>query len=174
MEIVKRESFQEFNEIQTYHGFWLKLITALYSIFGLLLCYFYFRSTTPFESRHEAFQVFSVLWLTLGPILLLFAIMKLETKIDKIGVHVRFKPLMKTRTFPWSAIEFAYCKTYSPLMDFGGWGYRIGIMGQGHAYIVSGNVGLQLQLKNGKKRLIGTQQAKEIEDVLKLTTQKEV
>lgn len=106
--------------------------------------------------------------LTLLPISLLFLFSKLETKIDEIGVHVRFRPLMfKFRTYAWQDIEKAYCKKYSPLLDFGGWGYRIGIMGQGHAYMISGNEGLQLELKNGKKRLIGTHKSNEIESILK-------
>jgi len=37
----------------------------------------------------------------------------------------------------------------------------------GVAYNISGNMGLQLELKNGKKILLGTRKPTELEDVLK-------
>jgi hypothetical protein len=41
------------------------------------------------------------------------------------------------------------------LAEYGGWGVK-GFSGKNRAYNISGNIGLQLTLKNGYKILIGT------------------
>ena len=98
---------------------------------------------------------------------LLFLLSRLETKIDKEGIYVRYLPiLLKWRFYPWSDIEKAHIREYSPLMEYGGWGFRIGIMGQGNAYMISGKVGLQLEFKNGKKLLIGTKKRSELKEFI--------
>ena len=48
-------------------------------------------------------------------------------------------------------------REYKPIKEYGGWGMKQGKKGVGKAYSVSGNIGLQLYLTNGKKVLIGTQ-----------------
>lgn len=53
-------------------------------------------------------------------------------------------------------------RLYRPIKEFGGWGMRTAFNGKnGKAYNVSGNVGIQLELKNGSKTLLGTQKGKE-------------
>ncbi|MBK8703741.1 MAG: hypothetical protein IPN33_08970 [Saprospiraceae bacterium] len=59
-----------------------------------------------------------------------------------------------------------YVRQYKPIAEFGGWGLRYSMSGKGRALNVSGNMGLQLEFKDGKKLLIGTQKPKEIELVL--------
>ncbi len=98
--------------------------------------------------------VLSVLSLTWG----LFFAMRLRTRITDEGVHVRFWPfhLRGDVFFPWEKIQKAYVRTYNPLFEYGGWGLRYGFS-HGKAYNVWGNKGLQLELADGKKVLIGTQ-----------------
>lgn len=63
----------------------------------------------------------------------------------------------------------AYVRTYDALSEYGGWGLKGGALwnnSKGKAINVSGNIGIQLELKNGKKLLIGTQKKKEAENVL--------
>ena len=57
-------------------------------------------------------------------------------------------------------------RTYKPIVEYGGWGLRSGVFGSGQAFNVYGNIGLQLELKNRKKLLIGTQKKYEIEKAL--------
>jgi hypothetical protein len=52
-------------------------------------------------------------------------------------------------------------------MEYGGWGYRVGGKKSGIAFNVSGNMGVQIELKNGKKILLGTRKPKEAEEALK-------
>ena len=109
--------------------------------------------------------LFVLLLLPLG-ILALFSYMRLITIIDDSGISIRFVPFDK-RFIPWSDIDKAYVRTYSPLLEYGGWGIRFSLKGRSMAYNVSGNKGLQLELKDGRKVLIGTRKAEELEQVLK-------
>ena len=85
----------------------------------------------------------------------LMAIFRLYTRIDDEGVHYRMKPFqMKFKTIPWKDIDQIYVRKYSPVLEYGGWGIRFGLNGK--AFNVSGNKGIQLVLKNGKRILLGT------------------
>ena len=100
-------------------------------------------------------------------VLALFLLLRLRTVIDANGVSYQFLPFhLKLQVKSWEEIEYAYVRKYSPLGEFGGWGIRYSF-GNGKAYNVSGNMGLQLVLKNGKKILIGTQRPDEITSVLR-------
>jgi hypothetical protein len=56
----------------------------------------------------------------------------------------------------------SYIRQYSAIKEYGGWGLRIGLLGKGTAYNVSGDKGLQLEFTTNKKILIGTNRADEI------------
>ena len=104
-------------------------------------------------------------------VMLLFSavllLLRLQTIVTGEGIYVRFFPIdFKTRFYAWEGIEEAYVRKYSPLREYGGWGVRGGWKG-GVAYNVSGNIGLQLVLENGRKILIGTSKAEELAEVLK-------
>lgn len=98
--------------------------------------------------------------------LILFLAMRLDTRIDNDGVRYRFIPFhLKERFIPWREIENAFVRSYRPIAEYGGWGIKGGF-GNGTAYNVKGNVGLQLQLKSGKKILLGTQKGERITALL--------
>lgn len=98
---------------------------------------------------------------------LLFANTKLITRIEKDGIYVKFYPFhRKYKYYRWEKIVNSYIRTYSPLSEYGGWGIRYSMGGKGMAYNVSGNQGLQLELEDGKKVLIGTANPTELEAVL--------
>jgi hypothetical protein len=85
--------------------------------------------------------------------------MKLTVRLDDAGLHVRFIPLVK-RDIPLDEIARWEARTYRPILEYGGWGIRCGWKGM--AYNVSGNRGVQLQLANGKRLLIGSQRPEEL------------
>jgi hypothetical protein len=98
---------------------------------------------------------------------LLFLGTQLETLLKEDGIYVRFSPFhLKPKHYPWSSLTKCYVREYSPITEFGGWGWRIGLFGRGIAYNVSGNKGLQLEFSNGKKLLIGTARPDQITEVL--------
>ncbi len=93
----------------------------------------------------------------------LFWQMKLVTRIAEDGIYVRFTPFhFKEKFYDWDSLSACYVRTYSPLLEYGGWGIKYGFGGQGLVYNVSGNVGLQLKFKVGEPLLIGTQKGEEI------------
>ncbi|WP_211296693.1 hypothetical protein [Polaribacter butkevichii] len=95
---------------------------------------------------------------------------KLTTRIDEKGIHYQFFPFhFSVKMIPWREISKAYVRKYQPITEFGGWGIRRGFFfnkGKDKAINVSGNIGIQLILKNGEKLLIGTQKKEEATRVL--------
>ena len=103
----------------------------------------------------------------------------LDTVINKEGVYFKLFPFCwKYKSFPWDMVSKAYVRKYNPILEYGGWGIRYRIGGirfnsgeigrskMNIAYNISGNMGLQLELANGKRVLIGTRKPAEMEDVL--------
>jgi hypothetical protein len=104
-------------------------------------------------------------WLFVLALSLFFLSMKLETLVREDGIYVRFSPIhRKHRVYLWQDLEQVYMRKYEPLGEYGGWGLRG--LGNNRALNVSGNVGLQLVLKDGRRMLIGTQKAEELSEVL--------
>jgi hypothetical protein len=99
--------------------------------------------------------------------IILFRILTLETIINENGVQYRFSPFQRKPKVikPEDILSFEV-KKYNPLKDYGGWGIRLGSMGKGSAYNVSGNQGVLFGLKNGKKFMLGTQKPSEIKTAL--------
>ena len=104
--------------------------------------------------------------------------LKLEVWIDQDGIHYRFFPLIrKNRLISKAEIERFEIRKYNPIIDYGGWGVRRGFGRKWQrAYNVSGNIGLQLYLTNGKKVLFGTQRSQAIlyamDEMMKSETKK--
>lgn len=149
----------EFHEIQRFRQWWLWLI--IFFVLG-------FSAYNSYENA-EYFSRTELIISTAVPavIFFLFFIIKLETKIDHLGIRVRLFPFhLQFKYFPWKNIDKAFIRQYSPLMDYGGWGLRLGMFGRGKAYTVSGDLGLQLVFKDGKKLLIGTEKSLEIKRFL--------
>ncbi len=100
-------------------------------------------------------------------VMVLFRSFRLDTKYDELGVSYRFFPLqVKMKNIPWADVSKAYVRQYKPLVEYGGWGIRHSLGNKGKAYNISGNMGLQLELKDGKGILFGTQQPDQIKATL--------
>lgn len=90
---------------------------------------------------------------------------RLELQVDEGSIRYRFIPYFSSfRTINKDDLKEVYVRKYKPLLEFGGWGYRI--RPGKKAFNVKGNKGLQLIFKGGKKLLIGTQQAPELEKAI--------
>lgn len=149
----------EFSEKQRFTQWWLWLLLSAVMIYTI---YNFVEDRQYFSTPELAISI-------LIPILviILFLVIRLETKIDEQGISVRFFPFQITfRYYPWRNIKKAYVRKYSPLTEYGGWGMRQGLFGKGKAYNVKGNQGLQIILNDDKKVLIGTQKFKEMEEFL--------
>lgn len=91
----------------------------------------------------------------------IFWFMQLKTKIDQDEIRINFFPFFKKRIM-WKDIKSAKIVTYG----FVGYGIRFGSE-YGTVYNTRGNKGLAIELKSGKKIMIGTQKETEMNEILK-------
>ncbi|MBW8333494.1 MAG: hypothetical protein K0M40_15815 [Prolixibacteraceae bacterium] len=100
----------------------------------------------------------------LGLMIWFFFLMKLEVWIDQDGIHYKFFPMIyKNRIISKEEIQRYEIRKYKPILEYGGWGIKGSFLSKkGKAFNVSGNIGLQLFLTNGKKVLFGTQRSQAI------------
>ncbi len=97
----------------------------------------------------------------------LFCVLKLETEVRPDGLYVRYFPFhIHFKKFGADDLSEYYARTYRPIWEYGGWGIRYSF-GKGKAYNVSGNKGVQLVFKSGKRLLIGSQRAEELEEAIR-------
>ena len=80
--------------------------------------------------------------------------MALVTEVKETGIQIAFTPFTNF-LIPLNEIKNYEIREYRPILEYGGWGIRFNSMGK--AYTVSGIIGLQLELLNGEKILIGTE-----------------
>ncbi|WP_198938417.1 hypothetical protein [Tenacibaculum holothuriorum] len=154
-----------FKEEQRFMQLWLIVLLAVSTIVPVIMI---IR-----EYLHGKTSLLNLSW-TL--VLILFAtgfifFFKLKTRIDEKGIHYQFFPFhLKSRLIKWNEIEKVYVRKYDPISEYGGWGLKGGALwnkGKGTAINVSGDIGIQLELKSGKKLLIGTQQENNAKQVIK-------
>ena len=98
--------------------------------------------------------------------ILLFYKSSLRVKINRNGIYYRFTPFhWYYRKIGWQDVENVYIRRYDTITEYGsGWGIKFGSAGK--AYIVSGNYGLQIELLDERKILLGTQRPAELKKIL--------
>lgn len=108
----------------------------------------------------------SVTVLFIIAVLIVLVLSRLKTKITYDGIFITFPPLKrKSYRIKVQEIEWFEIRKYRAKREFGGYGFRSRRI-SGQAYTISGNIGLQLYFKNGKKLLIGTQRKQAIESAM--------
>jgi hypothetical protein len=107
-------------------------------------------------------------------ILFLMLKVKMILEIRESGIFYCFLPFIwNEKKISREEIERYEVRQYKPIQEYGGWGFRQRsrrFRKAGLAYNVSGNIGLQLYLKNGKKILFGTQRKVAIHDAMNKMT----
>jgi hypothetical protein len=102
-----------------------------------------------------------LLWAVIGVVLpLTFMFVRLVLEVTDEGVLVRFVPLTR-RLIRLEEIESLEVRTYNALAEYGGWGIK-GWTGSKIAYNVSGNQGVDLTLRDGRRIMLGSQRADEL------------
>ena len=154
-----------FVEEQRFNQWWLYVI-LLIPLLSLLVKYI-FNVDNYGASDKEALVGMSISLIVVLMVAVLILLIRLKTKIDEKGIYYQFYPINFNEKFiPWSDISQCYIRTYRPLREYGGWGYKMSPFGKGRVTNIRGNKGFQLELKNGKKLLIGTQKIMGVEKVL--------
>jgi hypothetical protein len=119
------------------------------------------------EITINEFLILGAMSLTVLGFLLAYAhSCSLKTKINSKGIWLSYPPFHKK----WIKVDVESIKSYQlrkydPLREYFGHGKR-DHWKNGRAYTISGNIGLQLYLKNGKKLLIGTQNRQAIKHAM--------
>ena len=151
----------EFKEEQKFTQWWLWLILIGIGVLPFLGIYkqnilggkFGNKPMSDFELIIFAAIIFGLITL--------FWFLRLKTEIDKNEIRINFFPFAKKQVL-WTEIKNAKVVKYGFV---GGWGIRH-FTKYGTVYITSGKTGLAIELKNGKKILIGTQKEIELNKVI--------
>jgi hypothetical protein len=155
-----------FYEKQKFNQWWIWLIIIAITVASSYAAIQQLVFKVPFGNEPASDNVLIILCMVPLFILTIFTFMYLETKINSDGVFYKFNILhFKYRQIKWEEIEKIYTREYRPVAEYGGWGIKWGRK-SGKAYNISGNQGVQIELKNGKKILIGTQKSQEVELLL--------
>lgn len=150
-----------FSEEQRFTQTWLIVVMTMSTIvpFGIILNEFLKENSS--MKTQEFILVLSILLIAIVPIFFF----KLYTRIDENGIHYRFAPFhFSFKKILWAELDECYVRKYDALTEYGGWGFKGGALwkkSNGKAINVAGEFGIQLQFKNGKKLLIGTQKENE-------------
>ena len=152
----------EFKEVQKFTQWWLWVILIgiavipIYGIYKQLIIGEKFGDQPMSDVGLIIFSIF------IFGLLALFWFMRLKTKINQEDIQIDFYPFVKKRV-PWKEIKSAEIVNYGFV---GGWGIRLWTK-YGTVYNTKGNTGLAVVLLNGKKFLIGTQKASELNKLVK-------
>ncbi len=148
-----------FSEKQKFTQPWLKLVligSVLLAVLGIITIVMTAKNTSSLIWLAAILPAVLPIWLVTSAYLI--------TEVKQSGIYVRLFPF-KGRRIVFEDIKEAYMRTYQPILEYGGWGLRYSRSGK--AFNVKGNQGVQLVLHNkGEKILIGSQKAKDLEEVL--------
>ena len=99
---------------------------------------------------------------------ILFVKLKLLTRIDDKGISYKLSPIhLSYKLITWNDLSKCYVRNYNAIFEYGGWGMKFSFRKKaGRSFTVKGNIGLQLELTNGKKILLGTQKKEELQRIL--------
>jgi len=157
-----------YSEVQKVSNKWIWLLFATMSV--IFICSF----SEQIIYRHPIGSFTTPDWalalIGLIPLLILYFIntIKLVFQINEEGISYRFYPFHASfKLIKWEEIATISIRKYNAIMEYGGWGIRTFSFRKNIAYSISGSFGLQIELKKGKKILIGTQNPEELK---KLTT----
>jgi len=151
-----------FSEIQKMRQLWVWIlvisITAL-AWYGFIV---QIILKTSFGGRPAPDIILVVFWIVFGLGLPVFlCAVRLTVEVREDGIYFRFFPFHRTfRRIGFEEIRSCRVRQYHPIREYGGWGIRKGRSGR--AYNMSGNLGVELALKNGKNLLLGSLRAEEL------------
>ncbi len=150
-----------YSEIQRYSSAWVWLI-----LFGLSLSSFIYMVLNYHEGMIPDNKINKQGLIIMGSaisfmfimLFFLFSNMRMELNIGSDGISFRYPILkMKFDLIEKANIESFKVREYKPMKEFGGWGYKkVSKKRNKIAHNVSGNIGLEVFLTNGKTIMFGT------------------
>jgi hypothetical protein len=162
-----------FRETQQFRQKWLWILIIIIAI-GLA-----WPLITQFSGGKTAQQMplYVTILIAIIPIamIIFMYVLKLDTEIMEDGIQFSFSPVVGKKLLPWKEVDTVFIRKYNAIMEYGGWGIRnnMGKM-KGRALSVSGDMGIQLIMKDGKRLLIGTRKPEEVQAVLTQLARKRI
>lgn len=156
-----------FKEVQRFNPLWIWM-PNLILVAAIIVAFFLdYKHTHPDTETNQEYWFFLVLLVPVGITILMYNA-RMETEIRREGIYYRLIPfIIRFRCVRWEEMKKCYVRTYRPIQEYGGWGWRTSWGKKNIAINVKGNIGIQMELKNGRKILLGTSKGKEVESVLK-------
>ncbi|HWV58533.1 MAG TPA: DUF6141 family protein [Longimicrobiales bacterium] len=144
-------------EVQRFTQTWIRLLVMGTALLAWSIAFVQLLLDRPVGNNPANDVVVVLAWLIIGVAMpAFFASMKLRIEVREHAICVRFFPFHSHfRCFPYAELRSLYARRYRPILEYGGWGVRLGT--SGWAYNTSGNLGVQLVLRSGKRVLIGSQ-----------------
>jgi hypothetical protein len=147
-----------YHEEQHFHG----------ALMGLLLVAMVFVVVTVvavFSSRPGDALLLAIAPVVVVLVASLISLSHLDVDVTDQGVSIAFRYLWPTRRIRFAEIVGLEVRRYNPLLEYGGWGVRLGPRGWG--YMTTGNEGVQLRLRKGIPVLIGSARPRELEAAIR-------
>jgi len=164
---MEREQEPIFQERQRFTQKWILVLVSILALgtWGMALVRFAFHR--PKESGALEDTLMILTWIVVGVgIPYLFLAMQLTTEVRGDGLYLRYAPFHRCpRVFHWEELSRFQARRYRPLREYGGWGIRWGPAGR--AYNVRGDRGVQLVFKDGRRLMVGSQRAEELEEAMR-------
>ena len=152
-----------FKEKQKFTQKWIYLVIILVLLSSIISVYNDYQDGiidfNDFNSYKGTLITFSILCLAF----LLVIVSTLKTEVDSKGLRISYFPMFVKKDLLWEDIHQATVIKYGFV---GGWGVRF-FTKYGTVYNVKGNKGLLVELKSGKKFLVGTQEEEELAEAVK-------
>ncbi len=147
----------KFTEEQKFTQWWLWIGLIGFGVYEIYNLYQHFiLGEKKFTDLSQI--VFSII---IFSVIILFFRIRLITNINQNEIRMKFFPFVK-KHISWKDVKSAEIVNYGFV---GGWGIRLWTK-YGTVYNTKGNKGLAIELKNGKKFLIGTQKETELNNVV--------
>ncbi len=170
-----------FREEQSFRQSWIIYPVYVMSLsfiglmsYGMVRQVFYDRDwgSSPMSDQGLITTFILVSILMVG-IIILFQMSTLKTTITEEGIYYVYPPFInKKQLIPAEDVLKYEVRRYSPVLEYGGWGIRVGWK-NGKAYTVKGNIVIRLDLKGNKKLLCGTQKKEQVGWAMKKMLAKE-
>lgn len=145
-----------FREVQRFGQVWIVMIVGGIAVLMWWAAIQQLVLKQPFGDRPAPDVVLVISVAVFGVLFPVFFLsVRLVTEVREDGIYVKYHGFhRKWHRFGFEDMERCYARTYRPLLEYGGWGIRMGRKGK--AYNVGGREGIQIVFRDGKRLLIGT------------------
>ncbi|NOR90412.1 MAG: hypothetical protein GQ524_09165 [Anaerolineales bacterium] len=151
-----------YREVQQFRQVWIWVIVSALSGLVWYAAVMQLLLHRPMGSSPMTDIMLVIFWFIFGiglPALFFFS--RLVTEVRDDGIYIRFFPFLRTaHRIAFTEMKQYEVRTYHSIREYGGYGIRYG--SNGKAYNVSGDRGVQIELLNGERLLIGSQRAEEL------------